>query len=309
VADLNERGQIILVAAFALGVIFIALAVVVNTAIFTENLATRSESTDGSDALEYRHEVEQSVEDILESVNNNDGDAGSFETNVSDFNSQGAFWQASDGRIVTVGSLSTVDGERFSNSTGTFVNESGNTSWNLTTDIEDSRAIRINITDHSELENSEADGFRLGLQNSNDRDEYWNLTVWADSGASGDVVNITVREPGGNTDTCSTTRSEPVIDVTDGTLAGEPCGALRFDGDTEMWYGSGLNDQYRIQFFRADEINGSYEGVVEDGGASSEHTPSDIDSVIYSGTVRYTYETNSVKYETNVTAAPGEPPS
>ena len=37
-----NRGQLLLVAAIALGILFVALALILNTAIFTENLATRS---------------------------------------------------------------------------------------------------------------------------------------------------------------------------------------------------------------------------------------------------------------------------
>ena len=48
-ADLKgERGQILLIAAFALAVIFIALGLVVNGAIFTENLASQGDASGGS---------------------------------------------------------------------------------------------------------------------------------------------------------------------------------------------------------------------------------------------------------------------
>ncbi|MEF8907354.1 MAG: hypothetical protein V5A13_05805, partial [Haloarculaceae archaeon] len=50
----RDRGQIILVTAFALAVAFVALSVVINGAIFTQNLATRGDTAGGGDALQQR---------------------------------------------------------------------------------------------------------------------------------------------------------------------------------------------------------------------------------------------------------------
>jgi len=63
VAHLNddERGQIILIAALALAVTFIGLALVVNSAIYTQNLASRGEVAGSNDALEMRAMVEANI--------------------------------------------------------------------------------------------------------------------------------------------------------------------------------------------------------------------------------------------------------
>jgi len=63
VAHLNDddRGQIILIAALALAVTFIGLALVVNSAIYTQNLASRGEVAGSNDALEMRAMVETNV--------------------------------------------------------------------------------------------------------------------------------------------------------------------------------------------------------------------------------------------------------
>ncbi len=297
-ANLGERGQIILVAAFALGVIFIALAVVVNTAIFTENLATRTEATDGSDALESRHEVEQSVGEILVTVNEDaDNPSVAFRENVSELDNQSSYWEAGSGRIVSTEVVGTTNGRRFYQDTdGTF--DDGGDDWIVAESVDQSRAIRLNITNDLALSGSEDSAFRLSLNDTSD--DYWNMTVYR----SGGNVVVSVEEDGGNTAQCSTTTAEPRIDVTAGTLGGEPCTALRIDGGTEMQYGTGLDDRYDIVFYNGTQMEGTYEGVTQGGVVS---VSANDETALYSSTVRYVYETSAVRYETDIRVAPGEP--
>ena len=65
----DDRGQIILVAAFAIAVIFVSLALIVNSAIFTENLASRGETAGSDGALSMRAMVETNVGDSMEAIN------------------------------------------------------------------------------------------------------------------------------------------------------------------------------------------------------------------------------------------------
>jgi hypothetical protein len=65
----HSRGQLILLTAFALGAIFLGLALIANSAIFTENLATRNENVESTDALEYRYSVTQATGEIVAFAN------------------------------------------------------------------------------------------------------------------------------------------------------------------------------------------------------------------------------------------------
>jgi len=298
VANLGERGQIILVAAFALGVIFIALAVVVNTAIFTENLATRTEATDGSDALEFRHEVEQSVGAILATVNEDaDNPSVAFQQNVSELDNQSSYWEAGSGRIVSTAVVGTTNGRRFYQGTGGTFDDGGD-DWIVAESVDRSRAIRLNITNNVALSGSEDSAFTLSLNDTSDDD--WNMTVYR----SGGNVVVSVEDSGGNTAQCSTTTAEPTIDVTSGTLGGDPCTALRIDDGTEIRYGTGLDDPYDIVFYNGTQMEGTYEGVTRGGAISGS---ANDETTLYSGTVRYVYETSAVRYETDIRVAPGEP--
>lgn len=320
-ADINDRGQIILVAAFALGVIFIALAVVVNTAIFTENLATRSESTDGSDALQQRYEVEQSVGDIIQSVNEDnlelsDTEEKSVSTlrslnwldyNVSNASNQIAYWQGQNGRLSSVEVNKITGGVRFiSSDTAQNFTEGGSNSstWNLATSVEDTRSLRINITNGTSLNDSQFGAFNLSVDDGTNE---WEMAVYNNSG--GDVV-INVTEPNGGSAECRTPDSNPTIDVTGGTFAGKVCPALDVSDGTDLTFGSNVSDPYTISFENATEIKGVYSGVVN---VSSRGDVGNVDGdtapAIYSAMVDFEYRTKSVRYATAIRVAPGEPPS
>lgn len=61
----RDRGQLILVAGLTVAVILVMLVLLLNTVIYTENLATRGTDSGGGDALEYRATVVGSVEELI----------------------------------------------------------------------------------------------------------------------------------------------------------------------------------------------------------------------------------------------------
>ncbi|MEF8784927.1 MAG: hypothetical protein V5A45_03260 [Haloarculaceae archaeon] len=314
-----DRGQIILVAAFALGVIFIALAVVVNTAIFTENLATRGEGTSDDDALQYRHEVEQSVGTAITEINAQYEGADTTdledraEANVTDIDIQGGRQKAATGRLVDITYRSMVDGERFVNESGDFSGDStlgDSTTWKVASGVSNTRALKFNVTDRTALATGRSGAFNLSLQGTGGND--WNMTVFQDS--TGGPVNVTVSNGDGDVASCTRSGSGPItIDVSGGLVAGTPCPALTVSDGEVMWLESGLSSSYDIWYDNADMIEGDYEGVV-DGGLTTNlpdllGSSSPSSAAIYSLTVSYSYETVSMQYETTVRVAPEEPAS
>ncbi len=314
----SDRGQIILVAAFALGVIFIALAVVVNTAIFTENLATRGEGTSDDDALQYRHEVDQSVGTVITNINTeyDGGDTDTLEqwaaANITDIDIQGGRQKASTGRVVDVDNVSMENGTRFINKSGDFSGNStlnDSSTWQVASGVSNTRALKFNVTDRTALATSQSDAFNLSLQGSSGND--WNMTIFRDS--AGGPTNVTVSNGNGDVAYCTRSGSGPFsIDVSGGLVAGTPCPALTVSDGDAMWLESGLSSSYDIWYDNADMIEGDYEGVV-DSGLQTTNLPdllgssSPSSAAIYSLTVSYSYETVSMRYETTVRVAPGEP--
>jgi len=72
----RDRAQVILITGFVLAVTFVALALILNSVIFTENLATRSESVGGSGPTATNDIVRSGVGDLMASVNENNGTVG-----------------------------------------------------------------------------------------------------------------------------------------------------------------------------------------------------------------------------------------
>lgn len=308
-ADLDDRGQIILIAAFALAVTFVSLALVVNSAIFTENLASRGETSGSDDALVVRHEVADSVGESIEYANTyNISSRDKQEANVTEstatISDAITNQQAETGKIVVIdGPTSFKDGTRirdndsaggsdFQNAT---YNGSERTDWRVAESVERTRAFRMNLSD--------ASGFVLNLSETGGSDN-WTVAVTNSSGE----FNITVNESGTTVGSCSTTDSPEYvhIDVTRGLLGGEPC--------PHMQFGRGLDGTYDILYNNSDDVTGNYSMVIDGSSVSSNlnsttgagDNPYETDA-IYSANVTYRYDGPAITYNTSVRVAPGEP--
>lgn len=69
VVNADDRAQLILITALVIAVIFVALAVVVNSAIFTDNLSTRHSGAESRDVIEQRATTDLSVHRALKQAN------------------------------------------------------------------------------------------------------------------------------------------------------------------------------------------------------------------------------------------------
>jgi hypothetical protein len=307
-ADLNDRGQIILIAGFALAVIFVALALVVNSAIFTENLATRGETTGGSDALIERHQVEESVTTIVENVNNDSTDpATEIERSVENLSLQSSAQNAQSGRITTV----QIDPESKvarlyqENDSRGYVNATGVVDWTLATGPDQFRTVEFNVsTDNlAEVNESETDQmFNFSVTNtSND----WQMYVYKNYTAAGDGdYKITVDYDGGE-DTCSVSNSSTYLDIQINTSSG-----LYVDYDyilAPCTESSVPKPNYNItRFENGDKANGTYSIVLENPDTIEQTNFNETGSPkadvwIEELEVMYRHETTRVQYVTNFT--------
>jgi hypothetical protein len=318
-ANLNERGQLILVAAFALAVIFIALALIVNSAIFTENLASRGETSGSDGALSMRAMVEASAGSNLERVNREGiDDYGALEsemdTSLSELSTQIGRQEARKGRLVNVSgveatnpgnriyeddssdqiassSFEVTDVERASPS-GSSVDENG------------TRAFRIDV--HDITGTGPTNRFSITAAGSND----WVADIYHLS--SPDRVRVvTTNNDIGATEECEVPidTSQPFqIDVTDGTIDDEPCSALRETGTGENFaFAAGAGDTYDIRFGNPGAVQGEFSMTVH--SPSGINTPGDpvSERALYDVTVKYGYSTSDLTYVSEVRVAPGEP--
>ena len=313
--ECDNRAQLILITAFALAAIFLGLAIIVNSAIFTENLATRSENVESTEALEYRYGVTQFTGDVIEVANeNNHTSHDDIRENVSDgildANDYSGIQQVEGGAAVSLELSETTNGSRiFQNDGSNFTNNESNSTWTLVEEVNNTRAFELEI---SEFTNSEE--FSIIANDTDTPDEDWKLEISADEVT---VTRQDVSEP----ESCTVGTVESV-DVTGATVNGQACPALEDseEGDP-MQFAAGIDDEYTIEFKGGDEINGSYSLVIEDGSDGEVSGIDDADyaeidgpgespyvvPAMYSATLDLDYETSRVEYQTAVRVAPGEP--
>jgi hypothetical protein len=324
----EDRGQILLVAAFALAVIFVAMALIVNSAIFTENLASRGETSGSDGALSMRADVATSVGAGVEAANRNDnGSVGELTDAVSasvrNISRQTGRQSARSGRVVDVSYQSATEGARIYQSDGTsFANASGSDEYlvaggvSRVTGANGTRAFEIDASSISASDNSSAFTVRVqdtgvitGNQNS------WRARIWR---VDSDTIHVrTIKSDGGATsrEDCEVTHDSSLssvrIDLTGGTIEGESCDALSTGSGAENFhFGAGATDTYDITFANAGNIAGEFSVVVHPGGLLS--LPSidssvKSDTALYDVTVRYTHYTADLRYATDLRVAPGEP--
>ncbi|MFC7028483.1 hypothetical protein ACFQH8_15740 [Halomicroarcula sp. GCM10025710] len=138
---------------------------------------------------------------------------------------------------------------------------------------------------------------------------------------AGEDVIVEVTTPSGS-ESCTHQAEHPYVhvDVTGGTVAGEPCDALRqgltdVDGFFDGRFAHGVGDErYNITYENGGEVVGNYSLVTRSTGTNP--TPNLNTTVglspyatdaIYSLSVQFTYETSEVQYDTRIRVAPGEP--
>lgn len=329
-ADLrrDDAGQVLLIAAFALAVVFVALALVINSAIFTENLASRGEISGSTEALTYQHQVEAGVAGTIAyaNVHNHSGTPGlttTLDTAIEDLAAQAGTQQSLDGHLIDVELVGTTSGTRIvSNASGgsEFRSEGGATAWQLAEGVRQTRNVEIDISDTGELSMGVfSSAFRLELNRTGTSGDLWNASIRRGGSVPPYPVVLEVQTPAGNTAQCSVTVSSDeqlTVDVTDGVVGGEPCPALTelVDGGTQFHWATGITpNSYNITIENGDQIQGNYSMVVRPTGSpvssNFDSFPNDpyTTDAIYSAGVSYAYRTPNVAYEAEIVVAPGEP--
>lgn len=307
----DDRGQVILIAGFLLAASFVALALVLNSVIYTENIATRAEEARGTDAIAYRADMVAGAEQLIEYANENQTGFGTiqdgFEEGLQSLNNRTATQQAVDGTFAEVSFKGATQGTRIGqeNPTRNFTNVTGATEWELANTVDATRAFRINVTDSDEL----AEDGNLGLFGGGedafnvtvtDGSTDWRVRLYKDSDGSlvSDETILDVEGAG----QC-TAGEDPTVDLTAGTFNGTSCEALNF--------AEGVSAPYRVSFGGADEVLGNFSVVVDSTSYEAANYDSNTDTpfaveAIYAATIHVTYESSTLDYETDARAVPGE---
>lgn len=309
----DDRGQLFLIGALSLAVVFLTVALLLNTAIYTENLATRSSGTGSAEVIEYQTAAQEHTTTQLTHVNREhnttEGDLQSnYTESVESWDQLTARHRATEGHVSSVTLTGTTNGTRIvQDETRNFTDGNTSASWTL---VEGANARNYTMTvrrdsltetDLADLLSDEP--FHVNFTANGDvRTVY----IYEEAGTS--TVNVTVRDGGGSTiGSCQVSQSEAEIDITGATLNGDDCAPLSFFGT--------FDSGYDVSYQNATEAEGTYSVTVDKQTISADGEYNDDDSgdspyltpALYDATFDLVYETPKTYYESGYRIAPGEP--
>jgi len=298
VADLDDRGQLIAVTGFALAVTLVALALVLNAAIFSNNLASRGDTAQGGDAVQFRAESRAAVGEVIAYANeHNDSSQEALAENVTagidgyarlashHGASSGVVVDALVGNVTNGTTIEQADESRFES-------DANSSDWTLVTDVSNTREFRIRVT---AVPGSD---FRLFANGSNGNS--WRVNVTASE--------VGIEGGNGNDATCSWGSTPFWINVTEGTVDGDDCVAPTFAGN--------VTAPYNLTIQHGDGVEGNYTLVVDNSSLGTTTSLQDdydttggspfVDPAVYNTSVRLVRESPELTYNETVRIAPGE---
>ncbi|MFC7138955.1 hypothetical protein ACFQMA_03770 [Halosimplex aquaticum] len=286
----RDRGQIILVGAFALAVVFIALALVMNAAIYTENLATRSESAETSNAHAFHRATETAATDAFRYAHSHhSGDHDALNQSVTDametYHNATRRQQAAHAQLTNV-SVATTPGINVTNDPSDLGN-GGTGDWTLVDGVSNTRKFRVGVQSWSGTDSDE-------LWVVAGDHETWYLNVSYNTTTSAYEVGV---NDSGSYQSCTNTATLPLtVDVSSGTVGGTSCPALDLGS---------VSGSYDLKIRNGSVADGKYTMVV-DGTPTGELSSSEYENVLYSMSVDLVYWSSDVRYRSTIRVAPGE---
>ncbi|MFW5950007.1 MAG: hypothetical protein ACOCR6_01490, partial [archaeon] len=251
----NARGQMLLIGGVVLAVILVALATILNGAIYTSVMAGDGESTSSQqEALEFQKAVDGMVGRMI------DGDSESVhvpdyapawglrdrilsEDNISALQQNLDHYYAQSNKITNVSINYSIKGRHVTqNETGTFESEGrgrgGGGDPESDWEIADGNNIREFLI---EVESTTGNDFVIQITGDSGAGDTWEINPESND-------QVTVRGPNSTT-TCS--ESAPItIDITGEKVNGEHCSALNF------W--NRIEGPYRVEIRDGDQAEGTY---------------------------------------------------
>lgn len=315
----TSRGQLLLTTGLGLAALIVVLALVLNTAIVTENYATRETgSVDTIDASRYEHAASTVIANAL-ATENAVGHASyaAMHTNVTnrtaEWSELSARHHASSSRGVAVSLESTTNGTRIvqNDTTRTMTNVNNSGDWTLVDDATrvgrftmtvDPLVAPTNTSNASDLHAAHV--YTIIIDNGTTLRE-----VFVFEGAEGDVEVRVANETGTITGGCTRNVSggSATIDLVNASVENSSCPALAdvdtLEGPSSIAYRDGAN------------ATGNYDIVVDRpaidadladyavSGATDE--PYGI-RVVYDATISVRYVTPELTYEDTIRVSGGE---
>lgn len=305
-----NRGQLLLVAGLVMAVSLVALVVLLNATIYSENVATRGiEATDG-EALEVRATAVEGTGSLIDATNrkaNADDDdytvtRGAVEDGVAELDTHLARTYAGRGGVthLAVDSLrrgSYLTGNLSSASVADDVNRTRG--FVLDVDVSDDPPVGTNASAAPD------EAFHVVFNHSTgDTHEVY---VYANETESGNLT-VAVGDDGTEpTVLCSVDPADledsdrVAVDLTGERVGGQSCPGI---WPAELVSQSG---SYAIDFENGDAATGNATATVTAPSGGSVGSELDATPAVYDATIDLRYRTAELRFETVVRVAPGEP--
>ena len=336
----GERGQLILVAGLSLAVVLVVLALVLNTAIYTENVASRDVDSGATDALAARDAAVEGAGAVVDGTNDRSTavDYGTledeFEAGVGRWSTDLSGYAAFAGRSLRVSptgdasrGVRIVDGT----SSSAYTPIDGSADWTVAPTVH-VRSFEMTVTSSASAATAKTD---LGDGTWDDDSVFsvdfgaadWRMAVYENS-SSGDLTLAV--DDGDWVGTCSTASSELRIDVGRGTVNGVRCEPLTtaasVDGPIDVRFANGdaVTGTYELTVDRAidgaEDARGPFADAVDRANADPEAGCSvqtynrhgdgnrfpTVAPALYAGAVDVSYRAESIAYDATARVAPGE---
>lgn len=312
---MNDRGQLLLVTGFAIAVAIVALVLLLNTAIYTQNLATRSVDTGASDALAYRDTVADNLWPIVADENRKEyAHRSDLRANVSaridQFTMLSAQRHLEGGASANVTNRTLHDGTRLVQDEGSreMTDATGSkANWTMANGVDGARTFDLNTT--GGLENTtvlaaDDEAFRVNVVGNGGSGNRWSVYVYRN--LAGTHVAIKNGTDAGPTEVCpSLLAGPPKLNLTAGAIDGSNCDAIRF--------GKGATPPYEISLTYGNRSTGTYNATVNGTppGVGNFNEPSTSPyevPVVYGISVDVVYRTSGLQYRARIHLAPGGTP-
>jgi hypothetical protein len=308
-------------AALALAVLIIGVALLLNSGVYSANLAAQNADGGVEEPREFLREAEIGANRVMEYSNYNNFSSyadlrRNFTVGVHNWSDRAHDHRARTGEGIEIREVNVTNGTRITQDTDTreFRNESRTVNWTVATGLGGVRQFRMNITTATLPNTSSVD-----TRNKYLTSEYFRIKVTPDGGSTkriyvygnntGEAALVRVAGgPSGLSPPCKAAANpndRVTLYISDGLIGSEHCEALDFLDDPTT--------PFAINFTNGDSIEGSYElfvdgnfSAVDDGdfGTDSNSDPPGIQRAIYNGTVGIDYTAEDTLLKGNRTVSP-----
>lgn len=307
----TDRGQLILVTGLTIAVILVALVVLLNTVIYTENLATRGVDAGGGDAIEYRATVVGSVSELIAEENahydEEEPPVDGIETGIETIDETLSERHLTRGAVaetrVKDGGNSVTNGSAIIWQTDDrgFINNEETDNWTVATDVTDTERFVLTVDSVNPAAGNE-EPFRLVMDD-------WSMEIEVAGENETDGVNVTIKNASTTAIYEYGTDEMPLeVDLVDGTIESSDPTELRTIDPVPP------SSVSQIGYENGDRATGTFElrsDGTPDGTNLTEYDGRDGSDPYYTHTVERVdlvihYETTELRYTTEATVEAGE---